>query len=81
MNTLGSIQVGLLMNKDISTATMVFSYQKNLDFSLLLVNRPPKMAFFFVAIVDELKQLALTGPRMIQDTPQNIFSQIELDVG
>ena len=39
------------------------------------------MAFFFVAIVDELKQLALTGPRMIQDTPQNIFSQIELDTG
>ena len=40
------------------------------------------MAFFFtVAIVDEMMQLALTGPGMIQDTPQNIFSPIELVAG
>ena len=36
------------------------------------------MAFFIIAIVDEMMQLALTGPGMIQDTPQNIFSPIEL---
>ena len=65
MDTLGIIQVGLLVNKDIFTATMVFSYQKNLDFGLLFVSWPPQMAFFSVAIVDEMMQLASTGPRMI----------------
>ena len=81
MNIFGIIQVSILMNDDISTSTMVFSYQKNLDFSLLLVNWPPKIAFFFVAIVDEMMQLASNGLGMIQETPQNIFSQIELDIG
>ena len=39
------------------------------------------MAFFTVAIMDEMMQLALIGPGMIQDTPQNIFSPIELFAG
>ena len=39
------------------------------------------MAFFTIAIVGEMMQLALTGPGMIQDTPQNIFSPIELVAG
>ena len=60
---------------------MVFSYQKLLILAYYRSTDPPKMAFFAVAIVDEMMQLALTGPGMIQDTPQNIFSPIELVAG
>ena len=60
---------------------MVFSYQKLLILACYWSIDPPKMAFFTVAIVDEMMQLALTGPGMIQDTPQNIFSPIELVAG
>ena len=60
---------------------MVFSYQKLLTLAYHWSIDPLKMAFFTVAIVDEMMQLALTGPGMIQDTPQNIFSPIELVAG
>ena len=48
---------------------MGFSYQKLLILAYYWSIDPPKMAFFTVAIVDEMMQLALTGPGMIQDTP------------
>ena len=44
---------------------MVFSYQKLLILAYYWSIGPPPMAFFTVAIVDEMMQLALTGPGMI----------------
>ena len=60
---------------------MVFSCQKLFILAYYWSIGPPKWLFFTVAIVDEMIQLALTGPGMIQDTPQNIFSPIELVAG
>ena len=55
---------------------MVFSYQKLLILAYYWSIDPPQMAFFTLAIVDEMMQLALTGPGMIQDTPRTFFHQL-----
>ena len=53
-NIMVMIKVGVLMNKDISTASMVFSYQKILILAYFWSIDPPGMAFFSVAIDDRM---------------------------